>query len=1296
MNLIKKILTVGIAVSMIFPFSAISSYAKGKDGPGPVKPLDEKEIGKGFDEEDDWKIVGASRNEDKDATKFILSSEKATLTKHFKDFPVWDYSDLYVSVKEVSEGAKWKLSVKGDHSSAKEMIIQKDSSNANSTFNESFVYSLEGLAGSEANSNWNREGDKSFTMTFTFTGKTGDVVSLGDLVSAKPNYEIPKALPSNIKGKVGNLNFDGDLNLDVDTLKNDDLGDSFSTSLKEHQWLSLPYSRMVVHPEYYFDNGKITPVSEDLDLEFGVYYGINGNANATLGAAEGKSGFQPSSYNAILKVAGQSIEKKSVTSAWYPHKLTRGADFAGKGHIELVDFMVDKNTIGRIIDTSQLTDDLEIVVKDGAKFGSARHVTNLKSSWNEENNVVLKTDNQKVATDLFNQSIKVVALNQDGSINKELTNTITTPMFEDGQGKYIIPATIEKVGLVIGYSNHEEGQQKCIDRVNEAINSNLVKGYENTKDYWNETLRKVPVPDTWGIEDINIKGYDTVSQEEHRVLYYSGWVHNLTNTLSPTPETGYAHTLQALGKPSRQVAGSSMSPANNCWEGVLQIQNIMYVDSSAAWSGMEGFMSMVDANGYLDGEVLPVRMAQTLWMIHEISPDNARMKALYPALKRHLQYKISDPRWIYGNTASQNEIDQEYVTSWMNDVIYIKKICEELGGEYSKDIEYWNSEYNRVMKNYADWFFCDPMSHEAKGSYPTDGSPDQPMRNGAGLPSAQHQRGLWTRIFHIDGDVNAIKDTCNNEDGPNYAHSSQGGHIVSPPPGRYPREWVQVILAGLVLQDIPLDQTKQLEQFFLDINNPALSISGLENLKWAPASFLIYGLVNRGFYDEAKNQLDSYLVKSVDVWQFCENYKYNSSGPYGTHATSFGASQIIELTMVKNGVINDGSGVRAIKNWNEGMNKAENPEITISLQTPPDEITAASKLPNEITQVYHRKGFKKEEYSLNKVTSVVWNAEKMKKTSDPNIYEFYGETETHAEVKATVVFNVGKETLKNLIDDSTDIVSKASIGDGNGQYPQSAVDAINKIISQGNDILNKEDATIEEIGKNILDLSNGIEDFKKSKIVVNIENLTKKIEEAEKLLDNSEIGDKDGQYPLESKDMLNKEIETAKSIIDNDTYTDKEIEEVSKSLDSAIESFKQSKIVVDKRELQELINKCKDVLDKAEVGDKNGQYSQIAIDKFEKVLETASKILSHEKLTQKEIDDEIKKLEKALNEFKQSINKEGGVVEIPDNDANGSNAESSNGAVVTSDNVSFNTPLVLMSLSIIGIGFILKKKSISR
>ncbi|MEG0367278.1 MAG: hypothetical protein RR585_10605, partial [Coprobacillus sp.] len=711
---------------------------------------------------------------------------------------------------------------------------------------------------------------------------------------------------------------------------------------------------------------------------------------------------------------------------------------------------------------------------------------------------------------------------------------------------------------------------------------------------------------------------------------------NSINTLGVTPETGYAYTQQALGKPSRQVAGSNMTPANNCWEGVLQIQNIMYIDPSASWSAMEGFMSMVDANGFLNGEVLPVRMAQTIWMLNTISPDKERLKAIYPALSRHLKYKISDPRWIYENEKTYNEIDQEYITSWLNDAIYMKEICKYLGGDYAKEIDEWEAQYQKSLTNYADWFFSDPLSHEAKGSYPEDGSGPRTLRNGLGLENANQARGLWTRIFHKDGDVLAFKDACstNNDEGNHYAHSNKGNHVITPAPGRFPREWLQVILSGLVIKDIPTEQAKQLEQFFLDINNPALPLAGLENLKWAPNSLIVYGLIHRGFYDEAKNQLDSYLVKTVEVWEFCENYKYLQSGPYGTSPTSFGASQIIEVTMLKNGVMNDGSGVKVIEQWNEGKYKAKSPEINLYYSGEFDKDTVLNDLPKEVIQVYDRVNFNNDKYKVNKATAVKWNIDTVKSSQAVNqeVFTVTGETETHDTITATVNCNVTSVELAKLVDYAQETINKVNIGSAIGDYTQESVDELNKVIDETNAMLNKRSASLEDISLQIKKLDNAIYQFK-------IKPLSQLIEKSTAIGESVDIGNELGQYSQSELDKLIASTDLAKE----DLHKDRTIEVIMQRIDNlkdSIHSFRVSPI-------KQLLDDAKNLHSSAVIGEKKGEYSKKVVDDFYRFIEKMEIEILNTSISNDKVVDLVKQVDMAIKEFKENKNGEKDIIIEP-------------------------------------------------
>ncbi|MBS5928249.1 MAG: hypothetical protein KIC66_14390, partial [Clostridium sp.] len=204
---IISVIIAGLVFTSLIPVSvnAVSITSKNPNsvsklqGPGPAKPLDIQVLDN-FTKENGWTISGADVKYTSNGAVFTLTSNVATITKRFS-YPTWEYSDLYVKVNEVSEGATWALDVKATHSNSKTMKIQNDSPNANSKYGEHFIYSLEGLAGSEAQSDWNDENltSKEFDILFTLKGEEGKNVTLGELSRVKPNYDIPIALPSTVK-----------------------------------------------------------------------------------------------------------------------------------------------------------------------------------------------------------------------------------------------------------------------------------------------------------------------------------------------------------------------------------------------------------------------------------------------------------------------------------------------------------------------------------------------------------------------------------------------------------------------------------------------------------------------------------------------------------------------------------------------------------------------------------------------------------------------------------------------------------------------------------------------------------------------------------------------------------------------------------------------------------------------------------------------------------------------------------------------------------------------------------------
>lgn len=528
-----------------------------------------------FSQDNGWTIVGAQVDYGNSGGMFTLTDTVATINKEFT-YSTWQYSDLKIRILQIQDGVTLELSVRGTNIDAQTMAIQSESNAANSKFNESFSYSLKGIAGAEPMSDWNNSdiASKTFSIIFTITGEIGQSITLGTLLCSEPSYDIPQALPSNVTGVIGNMNFDGPSSMNVDEIKNDDPVNS--SNLKEYRNLSLPFSRLVTNPEYNFDNQQITPIESSLDLRFGAYYGIRGNANKTTinGSAlrEKKSGFQDSTFNSILTIDGIQSSSDSLLSAWYPHKVEMSGTVPNLGTISTQDFFIDENSIGRIINLDDVTGEFfEIEVRDSTTSTTDYNSNNLKCAWDATNKVVIKNDIQfnDWNQNLFQTVIKVVALASDGTYDENTTSQIIEPSFTNGTGKYQIPSSITYIGLVIGYANREEGLEVAIDRAIRGVgigegSKSIVENYQTRKEYWDEMLASVPVPTEWGVSDSNIYHYESARPEKHRLLYYAAWTHLISNILAPTQETGYAFSQQSLGKPSRQCAGAAMTPPNNC------------------------------------------------------------------------------------------------------------------------------------------------------------------------------------------------------------------------------------------------------------------------------------------------------------------------------------------------------------------------------------------------------------------------------------------------------------------------------------------------------------------------------------------------------------------------------------------------------------------------------------------------------------------------------------------------------------------------------------------------------------
>lgn len=767
-----------------------------------------------FDSIDEWNQTGVEVTEADGVSKLTVANEGVISNEYCYDILNAPY--LSINIPEIEGELLWDITIEADNTN---YSLQSPSSNYNE-FNANvdyFIYPLKGYMIQNI-----KTVPSCYNVIINFNGNGS--ISLDSLSALTFDQEKNYQFIQN-DADVGNMQMGGNPTLNIDTLKNDvEINQQLT---KEHHWAVYPYSRLAIYPTQ-----SLETVDEDLNLSVSSFYGVNDKGTY-------KASPKLTDFN---KISVNGEKALSVDTYWLPYKVGIDAQY-GSGNLEVSDYFINIDTIGRqILNNTSQSIEIEI---DNTDIGN----------WTSEDDKFIFESKDSINKFYYTMSFK-----QPYELIESRNGF--TAKFEEGQN----------VDMALGFATEKQGIDYAIENSSIINTSESQTLLSNTKSYWQSILRLVPAPKEFGFNSQQ----GSVSAEEHKVLYYSAWTYLIGNTMAPTSETGYQFGQQLLGKASMQTEGAPISSGNNSWESVLQLQLISMVNPSFGEDAIYGFLSMVDANGELDGEVLPTRLAQTVWITYNSSGDIKFLENTYPSLKRFIEYKSQNLHWIWGSTNVEDEIDSEFVISWLFDSTYMQKITTELG--YEEEVNYWQTIYDRLLSNYYSYFFVDSNSLEGQGAFPSSS-------NGVrtdGHPADKTSQGIWQRYY---------KEHYNS-DGSNMHNNVRG---VLP-------ENVHMILSALVIKDLDQEHLDRLLELFDTVYAPNLTLSGFTNYKYGPNSLLMYGLLQRGMYDEFDTLIASDLHKALDVWTFCELFAYNSDTPQGTLPTSFSLNLIIENTMMLNGV----------------------------------------------------------------------------------------------------------------------------------------------------------------------------------------------------------------------------------------------------------------------------------------------------------------------------------------------------------------------------------------------------------
>ncbi|MCK9221019.1 MAG: hypothetical protein PHV61_07560 [Limnochordia bacterium] len=337
---------------------------------------------------------------------------------------------------------------------------------------------------------------------------------------------------------------------------------------------------------------------------------------------------------------------------------------------------------------------------------------------------------------------------------------------------------------------------------------------------------------------VGVPHYD-VSSLEIEKDYYRAWVFLASNILPAMEETGFAYPQVCAGKPSMWAEGAQEARFSASWESLFGMQFYAYVDPKTAREAFRGLMSLVDETGMLAGESLPSRKAQTAMVIHQLSDDEQILIDTYPALKRYLLWRRDNPRWIHKEHNFPEMKDSEFVVSAIVDMGYMAEIASLLGlGD--DEVSFWHQQRAKLFEDYLDWFWVTPFA--------------EPVQY---YNTLNDQRSLGNPL------------------------------------------WTSTGLRLEMLEGPYLDSLlRRLRGAF----DPVGVFNGFAYPKYPDISFTVYGLLDRGYTEEAQIIINTAIRDITRANMFSEQYhEYNWPEPTGVRPSLFGACMLIDMLWLKNG-----------------------------------------------------------------------------------------------------------------------------------------------------------------------------------------------------------------------------------------------------------------------------------------------------------------------------------------------------------------------------------------------------------
>lgn len=456
------------------------------------------------------------------------------------------------------------------------------------------------------------------------------------------------------------------------------------SSLDRDAWLSIPDSILVINP-FDFENHMTTDERqseffnrENLSVDIGILDPMTSPKRMTniFGTA------------AVNSYGGYLYANDDTMYATRPDRMVNRAKYDNGCQLTTTDYFYNENTVVRITEGNE----------NQYAYWGAYGAGNIKNIVVSETSFAYRTMDGVVVSVAFSCSgeWKFYDTMDSFSLDREAAEN---PQ-QSGVWCYV-PDYSDRTALSITIGDRGENSNSVTQKASMPFTQNnyLTKLSEREKS-WNVLLNKAPRPDNFDLVDLADKG---VTAKQIESYYYRSWVTVIAGTL-PAHDS-FKYRSICCGKASMWAGGSPQNKYSCIWESLFGTQMYAFIDPEIAWELCLGSILSIPEDGNILGESLPSNKAETVWVCYQALQDKEKLASCVEPLARYFEWRYDNPRWILGGHNYTDEKDADFVSSYLVDLKFMRKICAELGK--TADVEYWRVKGESLYTQSLDWFLRD-------------------------------------------------------------------------------------------------------------------------------------------------------------------------------------------------------------------------------------------------------------------------------------------------------------------------------------------------------------------------------------------------------------------------------------------------------------------------------------------------------------------------------------------------------------------------------------------------------------